>query len=182
MATVVATANVTFSGEVDTTDVSASVEVVKKDVGAEIPYISQSEFKLGEVAYFLLYLSAGVTFKKAIISHKELSVIAAGSYVSDQEDFLSFQVYEKGDNNAVNEVKTKYPMIGSFTHEYFGDDLGTPLALSDQTIRASNYGISGIKVNYQSRALVFSMPSNLGLKLYKGKAQIQVVFVCEKAA
>lgn len=189
MATVVATASVTFSGE-DTTDVSASVEVVKKEIGAEIPYVSQSEFLIGETAYFLLYLSAGVTFKKAIISHKELFVNAAGSYVSEQEDFLSFQVYDKyeRDNDGkitktnYNEVKTKYPMIGSFTHEYFGDDLGTPLALSDQTIRASNYGISGIKVNYQSRALVFSMRSNLGLKLYKGKAQIQVVFVCEKAA
>ncbi len=179
MAVVVATANVTFGTGDETKDLSAAVEVVKK-VDGEIPYISQSEFRLGETAYFLLYLSAGVTVKQIIPSLKSLTVFSNGTYTKEEEDFLTFQTYEAGDNNAVNEVKTKYPMIGSFSHEYYGDDLGTPLALSDQTLRAPNYGISSIAVQYQSRALVFGLNSPLSLKLYKGKANISITFVCEK--
>lgn len=179
MAVVVATASVTFGTGEETKDLSATVEVVKK-VDGEIPYVSQSEFRLGETAYFLLYLSAGVTVKNVISSPKDLVVFNSGSYLKQEEDFLTFQTYEAGDNNAVNEVKTKYPMVGSFTHEYYGYDLGTPLALSDQTLRVQNYGISSVAVQYQSRALVYGLNSPLNLKLYKGKAIVQVVFVCEK--
>jgi hypothetical protein len=179
MAVVVATASVTFGTDDADKDLSASVEVMKR-VDGDIPYVSQSEFRLGDTAYFLLYLSAGASVKKVIPSMKRLSVFSSGTYTKDEEDFLSFQVYEAGDNNAVNEVKTKYPMTGTFSYEYYGDDLGTPLALSDQTLRVPNYGISSVAVKYRSRALVYALNAPLNLKLYKGKAKVDIVFVCEK--
>lgn len=178
MAVVVATASVTFDGGELDKDISAQVETARL-VDADPPFVSDSAFRFGQTPYLLLYLSTGVSVKRIIVSHKECSVTSDGGYVSNQEDFLTLQTYEK-ESDKFNEVKTKYPMNGSFTHEYFGDDLGTPLALSDQTLRVPEFGISSIKVNYEKYAQVYRLSAPLGLKTYQGKVSVQVVFVCEK--
>lgn len=113
-----------------------------------------NSFVPGDIAYFLVYKSTGVTIDSITTSDGSVSYV--GTAVVPQEDVLIFS------NERQASINKPLKPGQALTKVWMGTDLGALSVASDQgTVTSATSGVAVAKVNYNSDVLIYSLNSPL---------------------
>lgn len=171
--TVVASASIQFADEKNS-NIHASIEVVRKTSNPDKPYVSNSKFAPGETPHLLLFLSKGCTLKKSYFAPSNVTITAAGKYVTDsKKEALKYQTLPDSTDKSYNDASVSLPVSVLNTTETYGDIGSLTLQEDQKTFRAERLGVGVGLIDYRAEAQVYQV----NVPPMTGKTEFEVVIV-----